>query len=268
MKGIGLGLGIFRGNTPFNEATVSWMSRINAVGGSVSDEDAVAVNNAGNALRLIGMTDANSRVNFFAGENLTAAMVPYFRGGGPDSDTNVNFVAGDYTRATGMTGNGASKYIRTGHIATGTVGGLTVYHRVSVSATFVMIGCRSASDIVQVGGGGVNVIRTIYGASNVATATLATNLGLAHGIRRSATDLKLYRNGVEIASQALSTTVVQPGVEQYVFCRNNLGVTEQFTVASIPIGGYAIDNGTMAVGDEPAYYTAWQTLMTAFGRQV
>jgi hypothetical protein len=77
------------------------------------------------AIVTAGIRDRFYRLNLFAGSNLSAALVPLYRGtslggtqfGGTTDTNNGPFVSGDYseTGATGgLKGNGSTKYLDTG----------------------------------------------------------------------------------------------------------------------------------------------------------
>jgi hypothetical protein len=95
------------------DAIDNWVARVEANGGTYDSVDLLGVRVLAEAVLGAGLTDAAVRLNPFAGRDLSAALVPLFRGGGPDVDTNNGFVAGDYSRPTGITGDGSS-YLDTG----------------------------------------------------------------------------------------------------------------------------------------------------------
>ena len=99
----------------------SWRTHVVANGGSVSATTMQALD------RFCRSIDANNlrsllwRVNPMAGDNLSAALVPLYRansaGGavqGNTTDTNTNFVSGDYSPSSGLLGNGSNKALSTG----------------------------------------------------------------------------------------------------------------------------------------------------------
>ena len=102
----------------------SWRTRVVANGGSVSSSTFQAVEVFCRSIESAGIRDRFYRLNLFAGSNLSAALVPLYRGPslggtqyGNTTDTNSNFVSGDYSEsgaAAGLTGNGSTKYLATG----------------------------------------------------------------------------------------------------------------------------------------------------------
>lgn len=115
-----------------NPDAQDWITRVYAAGGTVSSTTANAVNNFCNTIDNAGLRDRFYRLNLFCGNNLTACLVPLYRGQslggtqfGNTTDTNFDFVASDYVErgpTGGLTGNGnlgiqagsATKHLRTG----------------------------------------------------------------------------------------------------------------------------------------------------------
>ncbi len=103
---------------------LDWARRVAANGGSVSQSTLRAVSTFCDAIDRAGIRDRFYRLGIFAGSNLSAALVPLFRGPsltgtqfGNTTDTNFNFVIGDYVEtgaSGGLLGNGATKYLATG----------------------------------------------------------------------------------------------------------------------------------------------------------
>lgn len=102
----------------------SWRTRVVANGGSVSSSTFRAVEVFCRSIESAGIRDRFYRLNLFAGSNLSAALVPLYRGpslGGTQfgnvTDTNTNFVSGDYVEtgaSGGLQGNGSTKHLATG----------------------------------------------------------------------------------------------------------------------------------------------------------
>ena len=88
----------------------AWRSAVVANGGSVSGSTMKAVSTFCAAIDSAGIRDRFYRLNLFAGTGLSACLVPLYRGQsrtgtqyGNITDTNANFVSGDYVE-TGATG--------------------------------------------------------------------------------------------------------------------------------------------------------------------
>src|SRR5262245_39554006 len=77
-------------------------------GGTISTATANAANAFVISAKAKGYWTKLARINLFAGDQLASALVPLKPGAGYAVDDSVNFVAGDYSEATGITGNGSS----------------------------------------------------------------------------------------------------------------------------------------------------------------
>jgi hypothetical protein len=116
--------GIPSAPTASNADAQSWIDRVYANGGTVSTSTAAAVNTFCNDIESAGIRDRFYRLNLFCGTGLSAALVPLYRGQsrtgtqfGGTTDTNNNFVSGDYVETGttgGLQGNGSSKFLNTG----------------------------------------------------------------------------------------------------------------------------------------------------------
>ena len=100
-----------------------WRRRVLDNGGSVSQQTMAAVDQFCRDIAAAGLRGRFYRLNLFCGTGLAAALVPLYVGErigvprGSGTDTNNNFVAGDYNEtgsSSGLTGNGSTKYLSTG----------------------------------------------------------------------------------------------------------------------------------------------------------
>ena len=73
-----------------------------------------AVDTLVKTLDTAGVLAKMRRLNLFAADQLTGALVPVVNTLGSTTDSGVNLVSGDYSLTTGVQGNGTSKYIETG----------------------------------------------------------------------------------------------------------------------------------------------------------
>lgn len=265
-----------------------WMARVTANGGSVSASDIAAIQVFLAAAQSIGLNDANSRVNLFAGNNLQAALVPIFRGGGPDVDTGFNLVSGDYSRTTGITGNGSNKYLDTGVVpssfGTGGYRHVGVYVRTAPASNGWPIGAINTNNGLEHCGMSyeptnsyVLGFNTLASVGNRAQASLpATRLTVVNSFNRvSGTNTYIWTyNGSSFTNGGVAGYSSNPAWTRSLFVLgfNNLGTASGFYPA--PLGGYTIGPALSSGLSVPSgtgasdYYSAWQTLMTAFGRNV
>lgn len=103
---------------------VDWKSRVVTAGSTVSDSTLLAVSNFCRSIDSAGIRDRFFRLSLLCGNSLTAALVPLYRGPsqtgtqyGGTTDTNVNFVSGDWNEtgsSCGLNSSGVNKYLNTG----------------------------------------------------------------------------------------------------------------------------------------------------------
>ena len=102
----------------------AWRAAVTANGGSVSGSTFAAVDKFCRDIDAAGIRNRFYRLNLFCGNSdasLNAVRTPLYRGPsrtgtqyGNTTDTNNNFVAGDYAENSGLKGNGSTKYLETG----------------------------------------------------------------------------------------------------------------------------------------------------------
>jgi lysophospholipase L1-like esterase len=175
----------------------------------------------------------------FIGDQLTAALVPILRGGGPNADTSTNFVSGDYSRATGITGDGSTKHIDTGlptNTFTAASRHCSVYVRQRSSIiNSCDIGSRVASNTQTWGLGNSAVDSQVYFASATANAaTAAATIGHMLGTGDDATNIRLHVRG-DVDATAIITAAT-PGAQNIQVFRR--GPANAYSNAIL--GGYSV----------------------------
>ncbi len=255
--------------------TSAWMFRVTANGGTVSMADAAAMDQAASVFRSVGLADTNTRLNAFVGNQLAAALVPYWRGpSGPNVDVNTNFISGDYTRATGITGNGTKKSLLVNipqNSWTASNRHIAAYERTRPATIFAsLMGSDNAPanlNAIALGTrdtGNKDEFDCSAFFSGPSEPVNALPLGLLVGSQTVSTTGNIYRNGALVLSAAVSAAT--PGTEPMrIFALSRAGSPTGWTTASQ--GGYAM--GVGLTGAQVATYSAaWTALMTAFGRNV
>jgi hypothetical protein len=269
-----------------------WIDNVYANGGSVSTATANAVNTFCNDIESAGIRDRFYRLNLFAGTGLSAALVPLYRGPslggtqfGGTTDTNNNFVSGDYveTGATGgLLGNGSTKRLATGFdpVTTGMVNTdthISWYSRAAITANNAVVGAfgggaPGATWQVLAFGGISQLYYRSGGATNsgIEAATWSGADRSGHVIAmRNGSDAKAYRQGTDLnltvtVSNVNTWASVSPG-SLFVFARNNVGTADQFLTATLQ--GYSLGL-SMSGSQASAFSTAMQTFQTSLGRQL
>jgi hypothetical protein len=265
-----------------------WQSRVVANGGSVSATTMKAVDTFCKAIVTAGIRDRFYRLNLFAGSNLNAALVPLFRG--PDrtgtqfgnaTDTNTNFVSGDYTE-TGATGgltapaSNATKHLNTGFtvasLPTLSSVHLSVYHRKTNSTS-----TRDPIGIVEAAAAARYAMRLsaanysngwLGDAGNLFENTIAFQPGLVVVSRESNTFAGSYHNNASFMRSVTSTaSPVSSSWPVFVFGSAQTSSTPNTgALFDAPMMGYSIGAG-LTSAQVSAYYTALQAFQTALTRQ-
>jgi hypothetical protein len=261
----------------------SWISRVLSSGGTVSETTAAAVNNFCDAIDSAGLRDRFYRLNLFCGGNLSACLVPLYRGpslGGTQfgnaTDTNVNFTLASYveTGSTGgLTGNGTSRYLQTGLQSSAWITGgnvrshLAVYKRTSTN-NGVLLSARSITlgNSWEFGAGG-----NVLGGATGSFAVPGTHDSLIGATRVNDTDVVSFRRTTLSAVNAASGAVSGTSIPFAVFARNLQGTDTNAYSLSLysnqTLAGYSIGAGLNS-SDLVAYDAAMQAFQTALGRNV
>lgn len=267
---------------------MTWIGNVVSNGGAVSATTAQAVSTFCAAIDAAGIRDRFARLNLFCGSNLSAALVPLYRstaaGGtllGNSTDTNNNFVSGDYAEtgsAGGLAGNGTTKFLNTGlnqsTVDSNGFGHLSVFLRAGNYTglyTYRMIGLIQTTpsnqlyliDVRNQGGGGHTAV---IGASTAIGLSLTIQSSPLHMVitRSSATSSQFYVNASLIAADTISRTTASVASPNYVFAENRVGTGAQ-TFSAVTLAGYSIGTA-LTQSQATAFYMAMTTFQTAMNR--
>lgn len=273
------------GYTPTHAETIDWQARVIAAGGTASATTLQAMDTFCNAIDAqSGLRGAITRLNLFCGDQLAAALVPLYRAEsagatakGNATDTNFNFVAGDYSASGGLTGNGSSKYLNTGllpsQVGTGTSGHLSV-SGVGYSTTTEALALGSY-DGTEAGIDDLNMYVNLGGENIKAThrrgtfsfgAQASPRSSWAHliGSATSSTSRVLYEAGSAINTQTGSVTATRSASRSYfIFALNNMGSPVAYTAARQRM--YSIGSG-LSAAQVAAFSSAVASFNTALAR--
>jgi|LakMenE18May11ns_1017448.scaffolds.fasta_scaffold9843635_2 hypothetical protein len=256
-----------------------WANRVRANGGSVSGTTLSAVSKFCASIASAGIRDRFYRLNLFCGTGLEACLVPLYRGQslggtqfGNTTDTNFNFVSGDYTEtgaSGGLVGNGSSKYLQTGFpmnsLPSTTDGHAAVYDMTRSSSTAFrgLVGVNQDAAT----GFGVAADNTTYGIwGNFAFVANNTN-GLLLASRTSSSLLTTYVNTTAIVTNVNTVTPTATSRTAVVFARTAISTGAITFYAADRLGGYSIGLG-MSAAQVSAYHSAMQAIQTALTRNV
>lgn len=219
-----------------------------------------------------------------AGSGLNAALVPLYRGEsrtgtqyGNTVDQSLgspSFGEGDYSEATGLQGNGSSKYLNTGFNVDQLPGAadchLSSYIRgtQSIASPRALVGVlfNGVTDryrlYLQISAAGNYSINANLGKATEAAVGIRPNDngGLLLVSRTSTTSLTLYDDGNAIGTNTASTAETTGASPFFVFARN--GPTEYYNGL---MAAYSIGAG-LSEAEATSYYDAMNTFQTALGR--
>jgi hypothetical protein len=232
---------ISRGGTGFDIDATTYIAAVEAADGQALEAGVkTAINAFVVGCKADGIWTAIKASCILSGaRTFSGALVP-LAGTAP---TNFNFVSGDYDRKTGLLGNGTTKSLRTGLLASalsntshhlffngssfpvsvnGNFGG--VYNGSNLSSLLDIVQALASTRETRSGTAGVGP-----GAAGIGSG-FTTN-GSVAGCRTSATELRLYQNGLSVASSSQSNTPSLPAIGFGVFARNDNG-TQTVPVAA------------------------------------
>jgi hypothetical protein len=266
----------------------AWRNAVIANGGTVSGSTLNAVSRFCRSVDAAGIRDRFFRLNLFCGTGLNAVLVPLYRGPsrtgtqyGNTTDTNSNFVSGDYVEtgaSGGLTGNASNKSLNTG-LTPATLDTnsrhLSCYAMTKTTGTFrSYIGCRTDGtqsgawfNIWQTGDSNSLTLHCL-GANTSPAAGVVTggyNVGLLQACN-DATTGTYYGNGTSISADDTGQTPIAGNSRNItVFALNfesGVGVH-----VDARMGGYSV-GAFMSAAQAASFNTAMQAFQTALGRNV
>lgn len=283
--------GFFRA-TAHPEAA-NWRTRVIANGGTVSASTFAAVETFCRAIDTAGIRNRFYRLNLFCGTGLAACLVPLYRGQslggtqfGNTTDTNANFVSGDYTETGTSGGLGTGSTNSTKSLDTGLVAHTAGIANTDTHLSFYSRGGNTAAGSVMAGGvtttpfelwqyylnGTSGSIGQFYrsGGNNNSGIEGAAALRTGHMIaQRSSTGGAIYRNGSNLNLTSTTTnsstfSASRPPAMR-VFARNFGGTVDQYCATTLQ--AYSI--GASMTGSQASdYYNAMQNFQTALSRNL
>lgn len=273
----------------YHPEALAWQDAVVANGGSVGSS-LQAVSDFCDAIDAAGIRDRFIRLSMLCGGNLSAALVPLYRGASPTgtqygsaADYNIGpFVSADYSPTAGLNGNGSSKCLETGiDLPTCYAFGMEynnvhtmVYRQESlgfnisgtvlggfVSGDYVGLVFRHDPNATELFTGDYQGDHVVYGSS-------ATDPGMYLGQVGSGPDGVLLRNNVSIKTgQTLSfgTSFDTINTDILVFADSD-GFGNISSPIATRLSAYSLGKAFTSAGQRTAFYDAMVAVQTALGR--
>jgi hypothetical protein len=219
----------------YDTDAIAYFTALDTAGASMSVSNKNAVNTLFLGLKSNGIWGLIHELYLNAGPSAIDGV--FIKAKGSGTRTNFNFLSGDYIRTTGLKGNGTTKYISNGFLASSlniNSNGLFVYGSdFEVTGNVCAIGAYNniesgliSLDIFAnyISGTAVNG-RTFrsgtYSGSQIPQYNAAlTTSGSIAGNRQSASLAKLYQNGLVVVSNGTTVTPSFVGVNIFSFALN------------------------------------------------
>jgi hypothetical protein len=265
--------GANRRTVAFDESAIEYFDRIVFAGSTIGRPARLAIDDYCKGCKADGIWDLQLDIGPLCGDNLTAALIKLKKLSTNYVYTNNNFVAGDYSQATGLTGNGSSKYLNADFVCSTVLTvnntGMAVYDRTTASATVNLHGATvngnstrqfylhidnniyavQYDDSVFVGGGAISGAVGFISSARDSTAGVST---------------RIHRNGVLMGTQASSSGTL-PNFDFYWFARNLSNVAQNWSAHTCSFLGITT---TMTSAQSTSLYARVQALQAALGRNV
>jgi hypothetical protein len=212
-----------------------WINRVYTNNGTVSFLVASIVNKFCQDVDAAGLRNKFYRLNLFTGSNLNAALVPLYLGDipfgttyGNSTDTNVAFISSDYSLNRGLPGNASTKYIRTVPLPTIKLDwsthsiGLDLANAFTSSTQYGHCGVffNEGSPTPPRGRLWISGNNTFPGGQSlhvgINTYTSSPNLKVVN--RASATDMRLFEDGVQKGSTQITSAAAYNQMPEGDFC--------------------------------------------------
>jgi len=272
---------------------LGWATRVAANGGTVSSSTLAAVSTFCASIDAAsGLRAAILRCNLFCGDSdasLNAVRTPLYLSGsfggstiGNTTDTNANFVAGDYQETGsggGLKGNGSSKYLGTGFLYSNLASANSTH--LSASATsietsgdFMFLGSYLFPGdnaglptlfVLDAASGNNRGFRSSGGNLTAAAFAHSSATSEAHliGTRTASNQADAFRGGTPAASGTAGANASTVARQTLVFAATNGTTPSNFTAARLRM--YSLGNGLTAA-QALAFSSAVIAFNTALGR--
>lgn len=258
----------------FDPEVETWRARALAAGGTFT---AASVSLARDLISGLQAATYNSKIIAlwpFLGGNLATARVPLRDTLGVGIATNHAFLEADFTEATGLKGNGSTKYLDTlikpGQLGTGGNGGVGWWQRAVSAASGTQYGPGMVYNAtapgetfgLRFGNSPADIDCEFYWGANGNQATIAELRSNAHyyGQRSSTTDRRLFKNGAQVAQNTTADTVIRTSYDTLTLFAVNFDHTPLAFNAGACSVAYLTD-GTLTPTEAADLHTLLQTTL-------
>lgn len=207
-----------------------WAAAVRSAGGGFENN---SLSIASNFIRTLQTRPYYSKVQYLLpmlGVGINAARVPLIDRFNVGAATNVNFVDADFTQATGLQGNGTTKYINSlikpGQLGTTNNGGLGYWeNNINLAGHVEPIGCYGALPndnryVIDLRSN-LRYFRWGYPINGGGDTGVATN-GHFYGQRSSATNRQLFFNGSSVGINTTSDSTENANENNIYIMGNNV----------------------------------------------
>lgn len=253
----------------YQPETLQYRADVLYGGGTIAERSLQHVDKFVRDCKEAGVWSKLIEVATFTGDQLAAACTKV-KHSDVQSISSFNFVEGDYSEATGLTGNGTTKYLDLNFApaVVGITGHLAFYQRTDNAAggTRMCVGACDATDDYWLGSLNPPAQSDArFGKSTTASGGGQMVKGFYYAERVSGTDLKVYRNNAQIGSSTGATSPAAPVYTFHAWARNNVGVAAGFSGVT---GSFLSAGLPLSAQERAEYYAIVQTLQANLGRGV
>lgn len=251
-------------------ALADWVTRVQGVSSDVTIAGTqTAVGKFIDGLMTDGVWSKIFRINIYAGDGLNALKAPLKNGGAWNTqDVLNNFVSGDYSQSTGLTGDTVNKYVTSGLFCNESPMGdndvhLACYQRTTPD-THTAISVIGTGGLTSLGLYSVSG-NSYFDCNNYTTTEISVadaGIGMYIGSRTSTSSSVLYKNGSSIGTNGVAGGT-RPDARLFVHCQNLFSTPQSFTARTIEM--YSIGTGLTAT-EAANFSSRYATLRTALGR--
>lgn len=253
------------GQAGLHHEALGWAARARANGGIVSDRTMQAVSQFMYSIDSAGLRNRFGRLNLFVGGNLAACLTPQYITFGPGSpvvgnatDTNNNFVSGDYNETgarSGLTGNGTSKSLNTGYPA----------NTVAAASTHLGVGLRTTDNNAV---SFPSLLGAYNGTTNIMGLHARWNIAgqLASSFTRWATTSDLFGDDIGSSGAALAVgdiVAAWPTMYRNGVASGAIATTSQDYPTNHPIWVFSLSTGSGYTLSRINWYSFGRTMTAA-----